>query len=126
MLNIVKYLIKELKKFSPRTYNMRATKDAIFPYVVVNLRTSTISEKNREDVILEVDIWDYARDSYDAFVTVEELTNRIDKFLKDNRHIDNNQLLIFQKINRLTLPDEDENIERRQLRYVVKYYDRNQ
>lgn len=126
MLNIVKYLIKELKNITPRVYNEKATKEAIFPYVVVNFATSNIIEKDREDIILEINIWDYMKDSYDAFVAVEELTNRIDKFLKGNRHIDDNQLLIFQKINRLSIPDTDENIRRRQLRYVVKYYDRSQ
>lgn len=120
------YLTKELKKLSPRVYNEVANQNAIFPYVVFNIVTSSITEKNREDVIIEIDIWDYVKDGYDAVLNVELLTNKIDKFLKNNRHNDEESVFIFQKINRLSLPDEDKNIKRRQLRYVVKYYDKNQ
>lgn len=126
MLSIMKYLTTELKKLSPRVYNEYATSNAIFPYVVFNIRTSNILETNREDVILEIDIWDIQKDGYDAIVNVELLTDKIDKFLKDNRHNDENQVLIFSKIGRLSLPDENTNIKRRQLRYVVRYYDKKQ
>lgn len=126
MIEIMKYLTKELKKLTPRVFNERATSNAIFPYVVFNIRTSNVTERFREDVIIEIDIWDYQKDGYDAILNVESLTNKIDKFLRNVRHNDDNSVFIFQKINRLSLPDEDTNVKRRQLRYVVKYYDKNQ
>lgn len=126
MLSIQAYLTKELRKICPRTYNENATQNAIFPYVVFNMPLSTRSSRDSDAVYLEIDIWDYARDGYDATYNVETITNRIEKFLKDNRHLDENQLLIFTETNRLSLRDPDTNVRRRQLRYTVKYYDRNQ
>lgn len=123
MLNIMKFLTRELKNLTPRVFNENATPNAIFPYVVFNIRTSSVVERDREDVIIEIDIWDYQKDGYDAIVNVELLTNKIDKYLKSVRHIEDDSLLIFEKINRLSLPDEDSNIKRRQLRYLVKYYE---
>ena len=126
MLDIMKFLTQELKKISPRVFNGNATKDAVFPYVVFKIPTSNIMEKNREDVIIEIDVWDIQKDGYDATINVEVLTSKIDKFLKNARYNGDNSVLIFQKINRLSLPDEDENVKRRQLRYLVKFYDKNQ
>jgi len=122
----MKYLTAEFKKLHPRVFNEHATANAIFPYVVFKFTSSTNLVSDREDIILEIDIWDTQKDGYDATLNVELLTDKIDKFLKKNRHIDDNQFLMFQKINRLNLPDEDTNVRRRQLRYVVKYYDKNQ
>lgn len=126
MLEIMKYLTTELKKFSPRVFNDNANTNAIFPYVVFSINTSSIIEKNREDIIVEIDIWDYQKDNYDATVNTELLTDRIDKFLRNVRHNGEKSVFIFEKIGRLNLPDEDGNVKRRQLRYVVKYYDKNQ
>ena len=126
MLSIMKFLTSELHKLTPRVYNEYASDDAIFPYVVFNVRASNITERNREDIVVEIDIWDYKKDGYDAIVNVELLTNEIDKFLRQVRYNGEDSLLIFQKINRLPIPDSDENVKRRQLRYVVKTYDKNQ
>lgn len=123
MLNIMKFLTRELKKFSKQVFNENATENAIFPYVVFNVTSTSITEKDREDVIVEIDIWDYQKDGYDAIVNVEMLTDKIDKYLRSVRQKEGDSLLIFEKINRLSLPDEDSNIKRRQLRYVVKYYE---
>lgn len=126
MLDIMKFLTQELKKISPRVFNGNATKDAVFPYVVFKIPTSNIMEKNREDVIIEIDVWDIQKDGYDATINVEVLTSEIDNFLKNARFNGDNAVLIFQKMNRLSLPDEDENIKHRQLRYLVKFYDKSQ
>lgn len=126
MLNIMKFLTKELKKINPKVYNERALSTTLFPYVVFKIRNSSLLENDREDVIVEVDIWDIQKDGYDAIVNIELLTDKIDKFLKNVRHNDENQVLIFSRIGRLNLLDEDSNIKRRQLRYLVKSYEKNQ
>lgn len=126
MIDIMEFLTEELKKFSPRVFNKYANDNAIFPYVVFNIGTSNIIEKDREDVVVEIDIWDYMRDGYDAVMNIETLTSRIDNFLKNKIYNGENSVLIFEKTNRLTVPDEDERVERRRLRYIVKFYDKNQ
>lgn len=124
MLDILEYLTTELRKICPRTYNNNANEDAIFPYVVFNLPTTTVPESDSELVVLEINIWDYSRDSYDATINAEILTDRIEDFLKFNRELGDDHLMIFTKINRLTLNDPDPNIRRKQLRYTIKYYDK--
>lgn len=124
MLKIQEYLTKELSKISPRVYFKDAKTDAIFPYIVFNLPNSTNPETDSEVVVLEINIWDYSRDGYDASKGVEIITSRIEEFLKFNRHLGDDHLFIFSKRNRLTLRDPDRNIERRQLRYRIKYYNK--
>lgn len=126
MIDVMKYLTAELKKINPRVFNGNANEGAIFPYIVFYIPTITEVDESQQEVILEIDIWDISRDGYDATSNVEILTNRIEKIFKENRHIDQNQLLVFTKINRLSLRDTDTNVKRRQLRYAIKYYNRNQ
>lgn len=124
MLDILEYLTTELKNFCPRVYNGTANDGAVFPYVVFSLPTTTVPESDSERVILEINIWDYSRDSYDATINVEILTKRIEDFLKFNRELGDDHLMIFTKSNRLSLNDPDPNIKRNQLRYAIKYYDK--
>lgn len=123
MLDIQEYLTEELSKISPRVYFKDAKTDATFPYITFNLPNSTNPETDSENVVLEINIWDYSRDGYDASRNAEILTDRIDDFLKFNRHLGEDHLFIFSKRNRLSLRDPDRNIERRQVRYRIKYYD---
>lgn len=122
MLDVLKYLKTELNKFSPRVYHENAKENALFPYVVFNLPSSTIPENDSEVVVLEIDIWDYSRDGYDATVGVEVLTNRVSEFFKYNRTLNEDYLMIFTKLNEFSLKDPDPNIKRKQLRYSIKYY----
>lgn len=124
MLKIQRYLTSELSKISPRVYFKDSKSDSIFPYVVFNLPNSTNPETDSENVVLEINIWDYSRESYDASRNVEVIADRIEEALSFNRYLRDDCLLIFTKRNRLTLRDSDKNVERRQLRYRIKYYNK--
>lgn len=122
MLNISEYLKTELEKIHKRVYRGRAHKSAIFPYVVFGLPSSTVPETDSELVTLEINIWDYSRDGYDATENIEILTDRIEEFLTFNRQIDEEYFMMFAKTNRLDVRDPNQDIQRRQLRYTIKYY----
>jgi hypothetical protein len=79
--------------------------------------TSTETE-NRDDIILEIDIWDNMADT----TRLETLTTTIDNSIHRSKYIDSNLQVSFYKINRLQIPDSDETIHRRQLRYQCKTY----
>ena len=126
MLDILEYLTKEFKSVCPRVYEGNAKDEAIFPYIVFSLPNSNApdDDNNVESVTLEIDIWDYSQDSYDATKNVEILANRIEELLKYNRELGDDYLLIFSKRNRFKLNDPDNNMKRRQLRYNIKYYNK--
>lgn len=125
MVDKYEYVTEQLKKSCSRVSFKRAKDNDTFPYVVYNLPSTSEVVANRDDIILEIDIWDIQRDGYDVISSIENLTDTIDKSLKDIRYLDGKHLLMFQRLNRLVLPDEDKNIERRQLRYLIKSYDKN-
>lgn len=122
MINLLTNLFSKLTAIHPRTYLETAPPKSQFPYVVFSLPTSDESDY-REDFILEIDIWD--NKPLDTTM-VETLTDNIDKAL--NRSFVNTTDFQYSayRMNRLMLPDPDENIRRRQLRYQIKYYDKQQ
>jgi hypothetical protein len=109
-----------------RVYTDMAPPGTPFPYIVYNLPTSD-TDFTREDFVLEVDVWGNNPDTRQ----IDSLTDSID----GNGAIDNPTGLNrfhyynagvlqadFYRINRLMIPDQDEKIRRRQLRYEVKTY----
>ncbi|MCR6096854.1 hypothetical protein HXA31_20425 [Salipaludibacillus agaradhaerens] len=119
MNNLLVYLYETLSNVHTNTHLEIAKDDAPYPYIVFNLPTSTDAERQRQDFILEVDIWDQTTDTR----ALETLTDDIDKTIKKVRYVDDNQLLIFTRINRLMISDPDPMIRRRQLRYEIKRYE---
>lgn len=90
-----------------------------YPFVVINFPNSTLEEQ-REDITMEVDIW-----TMDTIKAIE-MTSKVDKKLNGYKYIDSNIQFAIYRINRLNnLPDEDDQIKRNQLRYLVKTYFRN-
>lgn len=126
MIELLSVIYAKLLVVHPRVFLERAPDKTQFPYVTYNLPTSD-EQENREDFILEVDIWDNKTDT----TVLETLTSTIDgngaitgaTGLNRLHHYENGVLQAdFYRINRLQLPDPDEKIRRRQLRYEVKAY----
>lgn len=90
-----------------------------YPCVTYSLPTSS-QEENREDFILEINIWGNKPDCEE----IDNITDSIEAKLKKVRYLDENQFLIFQKLNRFELTDTEEYIRRRMLRYLIKREER--
>lgn len=119
-MELYKFIIDETKHITNKVYPEQAPKNAQFPYVVFNFPTENMFEHYQDHIYLEIDIWSKSRQGVDAFYEATELTDEIDKVFKYKRHLDENYLLIFQRINKLAIPDEDSDIRHRQLRYLIK------
>lgn len=122
MINLYQFVIDDITSVTSRVYPERADSDALFPYVVIKFPTINELDHNQDQVILEIDVWHKIGDGNDILIEIENLTDAIDKLFKGRRNLDENYLLMFQRLNRLSIPDEDSSIKRRQLRYAIKTY----
>ncbi|WP_424765695.1 hypothetical protein [Paenibacillus sp. sgz302251] len=122
MINLLQYIFDTLKAIHPKVFLETVPNGSVFPYITYSLPTSGGSEY-REDFILEIDIWD--NKPLDT-TELETITNNIDKAMNRTYEINDEFQCSIYRINRLMLPDQDVNIRRRQLRYQVKYYNKQQ
>lgn len=127
MMNLLKYLYTVLSQAQKPVYFEQApVKDPItqlapkYPYIVFKLPDSLNVESDRQDYSLIIDIWDNKPDT----TALETLTSNVDKLLYKLRVTDEKQFLMFERENRLMIPDEDTSVKRRQLQYTVKQYER--
>jgi len=120
LIDFLTYIYQQLSTCSDRLFLELAPQGTLFPYVTYNVPTSLYGE-NREDFILEVDVWGNDTNTFD----IEVMTDNIDRLLNKSKMLDSNIQVSIYRINRMMIPDEDENVRRRQLRYQCKTYFRN-
>ncbi|MDD5589477.1 MAG: hypothetical protein PHP92_05455 [Candidatus Nanoarchaeia archaeon] len=126
-LTLKKSLETFLKTKADRVYQKKAPETKTFPYVVWNLISSDSGYSEAEDFILEIDIWDDKRDT----TTIDTLVGIIDGdgdikapsgLHRKNIFIESILSAKIYRQNRYEIHDEDETLERRQLRYKMKTY----
>jgi hypothetical protein len=105
-----------------RVYLETADKGVIFPYVVFKIPNSSDADGNpngnREDFILEVDVWDNLGDT----TRLEDLTTSIDAALQRTHNYNTSVAVSIYRLSKMMIPDPDKNIRRRQLRYRLATY----
>jgi hypothetical protein len=120
MNHLLTFLYTKLSETQKPVYFEIAPSKTVFPYIVYKLPNSVNVESDRQDYTLQIDVWDKNTDT----TALETLTDDIDKQLYKLEHLDTDQFLKFERESRLMIPDTDPKIKRRQLRYVVKQYER--
>ena len=89
-----------------------------YPYVTFVFPSSNAVFR-REDFILEVDLWGNDPDT----TALEELTSAVDAVLDRKMVFIKNELAVrFYRVNRSMIPDPDDRLRHRQLRYECKTY----
>lgn len=90
------------------------------PYKVFSFENVDLGDINRDDSILDVDIYTQDETQADTIAdSIEPLFNAV------NLHTDK-ILPTFFRISRKPLPDEDETIHRIQLRFQIRNYERGE
>lgn len=117
MINLLKTLFQKLSTDLP-IHLEEAPQNSTFPYATFKLEPSVTIEDDREDFPLVIDIWDDSTDT----TQLETYWETLDKKLYKLRHLDEEQLLIFQREGKGMIPDPD--FKRRQIRYIIKRYER--
>lgn len=106
-----------------KTFERKVIPGTTFPYVVYNIpNNERRNESNGENNILEIDLWDNINDS----TRLENLTDLVEKSFLNYGYKSSSLSINFVKDARLSIPDEDENIIRRRLRYqIISYLNKN-
>ena len=107
----------QLKTVPGGTYHLRAPKDAAYPYKTFTLTSATFTDA-RDDLELEVDIWDRSLDPK----TAEDIADQVEA-LFDGANLPAPPIYpTFFRENRYTLDDPDKNLQHIQLRFIVQLY----
>lgn len=122
MIELLKVIKTKLRTVTARSYFDIAPQNTVFPYVTYRLPSSNDLDGdpngNREDFILEVDIWDNILDT----TRLETLAQQIDDEFQRTYVNNANVAVHFYRLSRLMIPDTDQSINRRQLRYRLPTY----
>ena len=121
MIRLPAKILSVLSDVHSRSHMDKAPEGEELPFIVFKLPNSDI-QGEREDFILEVDIWDKERSGYDVRTEVTNLTEDVDQALNKLVHLEQGFLTRLHKINQLSVPDDDNSIWRRQLRYRCLTY----
>lgn len=112
-----KLINEKLKTVPGGTYHRHAPKDAAYPY-----KTFIISDVRytdaRDDLELEVDIWDRSLDPKAA----EDIADQIEEMLHDANLPTPPIYPTFFRDARYMLDDPDKNLQHIQLRFLVQLY----
>lgn len=105
-----------------------STKEKVYPYAEITFPTAAPNNEYSDLNLLQIDIWDNKSGQVEE---IETITDNLVKTIlqgKSNQIIKTNDMLIqIYKNNpfRSRLEDSDINIQRRELRFLVKLYERN-
>lgn len=126
-IELQKQIITFLRTKASRVYLEYAPTDAVFPYVIYDLPSSYAGDSDREDFVLEIDVWDNSKDT----TVLETLSGSIDGngdifnptgLNRKNIYVDGKLAATCYREARFMIRDEDNRINHRQLRYTIQTY----
>ena len=115
---VLRKLVNEKLQTVPgETYHRRASKDATYPYKTFTLADTQFTDA-RDDMELEVDIWDRSPDPKAA----EDIADLIEAMFHDANLPAPPIYPTFFRDARYTLDDPDKTLQHIQLRFLVQLY----
>ena len=112
-----KLIYEKLQTLQGGVHHRIAPKDAAYPYKVYTLSDTSYTDA-RDDVELEVEIWDRSLDPK----TAEDIADAIEDLFNDVNLPAPPIYPTFFRDNRYTLNDPDKNLQHIQLRFLVQLY----
>ncbi len=121
--NSLKILITEkLRQACNRVYFNRALNSNLFPHIVFNMRSVTFGYSYRDDVILEIDVWNKPLDG--DFTQIEEICDNIENVFSNANLPQKDILPTFYIDGRYAIEDEDKLIQHRVIRILIQNYEK--
>ena len=112
-----KLITEKLLTVQGGAYHRFAPKDAPFPYKTYTMSSVAFVDA-RDDMEVEVDIWDRADNSK----TVEDIADQVEALFADTNLPTPPIYPTFFRENRYTLDDPDKTLQHIQLRFLVQLY----
>ena len=112
-----KLVNEQLQTVPGETHHRKAPADAAYPYKTFTL-TSGVFTDARDDLELEVDIWDRSLDPKPA----EDIADQVEALFAEANLPAHPIYPTFFRESRYTLDDPDKNLQHIQLRFLVQLY----
>lgn len=95
-----------------------APADQMYPHIVWNLSRVDLGDIHRDDLILDVDLWDRNSDAAD----IDDLADSVEALFNANNDPQETILPTFYRIDRKNVTDEDKMIKHRVLSFQIQNY----
>ncbi len=113
-----KLAFDQLQTVPGGTYHKTAPKDAPYPYKVFTLTSASFMDA-RDDIALDVDIWDRSIDPKAA----EDIADDVETLFRESNIPAPPLFPTIFRDGRYTLDDPDKNLQHIQLRFIVQLYE---
>lgn len=115
-------LVREtLQTVQGETYHKRPSATAKYPYKVFRLASVDFPNSDRDDLTLEVDIWD--RNHSDDPKVAEEIADQIEALFNSTINPQPPLYPAFFRDGRFDLEDPDKTLQHIQLRFIVQLHE---
>jgi hypothetical protein len=112
-------ILNIIRQVTLNSYYNLAPEGSLYPLTVFNLTSAFKTEDYKYRFFLEINIWDNRGNNIKELLeTVENLQNAIDNCIYDDKNIN----LRFKLESIITLDEIEHHLRRRQLRFIVNYY----
>lgn len=113
-------LMNKFKTLTQNVYFEQAADSALYPHIVFDFREIDLGDINRQDYVLEVDIWTKGTNT----TTIDELADSVEDLLQAENLPQIRILPTFYKIDRRSIIDQDKTLKHRQVRFQIQNYKR--
>lgn len=90
----------------------------MYPHIVWNIRRIDLGDLHRDDLILDVDLWDRSSDSQN----IDDLADSVEALFNNNNDPQETILPTFFRIDRKNVLDNDKMIKHRVLSFQIQNY----
>lgn len=119
--DIGQVLLTELQKIHSRTYFDRAPRGTTFPYAVFSTPSSFQGQDKTQNIMLQIDVYDNKGNS---ITDLEKIVKDISTAFHKSLYVDSKMSLRFQQESILQIQEADEQMRRRRINFVIKYFSR--
>ena len=114
-----KLVYEAMQSVHGATYHKRAPKDASYPYKTFTLSSVAFTNPDRDDIELEIDLWDRSPDPK----VLEDIADQVEALFNNRISPQPPIYPAFFREYRYDLDDPDKNLQHIQLRFLVQLHE---